>query len=145
MGSTMKPTIFNERVANALKNWRQTAKKHIKQKKISTTTTPMSSRPGTPSHHISPIHLLRHYRGEMESPEISPRSINHMERWNINESPSPLHLNQVELSYIDLGIENRSETSSAMVTALPQGTHRESEITIDVLPKDFSFEKRSST
>ena len=34
MGSTMKPTIFNERVAMALRNWHHTAKKNIKHNKL---------------------------------------------------------------------------------------------------------------
>ncbi|MED6218526.1 MLO-like protein 12 [Stylosanthes scabra] len=44
MGSNMKPTIFNERVASALRNWHQSAKSNIKKKagssSFSQTTTP---------------------------------------------------------------------------------------------------------
>ncbi|MED6184320.1 hypothetical protein PIB30_046340 [Stylosanthes scabra] len=53
MGSNMKPTIFNERVASALKNWHQSAKRNIKNKagsgsgsssfSFSQTTTPSPS------------------------------------------------------------------------------------------------------
>lgn len=63
MGSTMKPTIFNDRVAAALKNWHQKAKEHTKHQhgKHSEATTPVSSRPQTPSHGMSPVHLLHNY------------------------------------------------------------------------------------
>lgn len=89
MGSTMKPTIFNERVATALRNWHHTARKHIKQNRGS--MTPMSSRPATPSHHLSPVHLLRHYRSELDSVHTSPRRSNFdTDQWD-PESPSPSH------------------------------------------------------
>ncbi|VVA93860.1 unnamed protein product [Arabis nemorensis] len=59
MGSKMKPTVFNERVATALKSWHHTAKKQVKHGRNSESTTPFSSRPTTPTHGSSPIHLLR--------------------------------------------------------------------------------------
>jgi len=64
MGSIMKPTIFNERVAEALRNWHQTAKKHISQNRVGPS---LSSRPTIPSHHLSPVHLLRYYCSEMDN------------------------------------------------------------------------------
>ncbi|KAL0417741.1 UNVERIFIED_CONTAM: MLO-like protein 6 [Sesamum radiatum] len=91
MGSTMKPTIFNDRVATALRNWHHTAKKHIKQSKHSAPTTPTSIRPPTPSHGMSPVHLLRHHRSEMDSLQTSPRKSNfNVDHWDIEGSPSPL-------------------------------------------------------
>ncbi|EPS69703.1 hypothetical protein M569_05063, partial [Genlisea aurea] len=69
MGSTMRLTIFNERVATALRNWHHTAKKNIKH----AAKTPPSSHPATPSHSLSPVHLLRHYRNEADSLDASPR------------------------------------------------------------------------
>ncbi|KAL6186234.1 hypothetical protein ACLB2K_042355 [Fragaria x ananassa] len=98
MGSTMKPTIFNERVATALRNWHHTAKKHIKQNKGS--ITPMSSRPGTPSHHASPIHLLRHYRSKVDSFHTSPRRSNFdVEQRYETDSPSPSHHLHIDGSF----------------------------------------------
>ncbi|CAH9108995.1 unnamed protein product [Cuscuta epithymum] len=82
MGSNMKPTIFNENVARALKGWHHTAKKRIKDhnKIESASVTPTSSRPGTPSRHgMSPVHLLRghgFYRSEMDVAS-STQSIGH--------------------------------------------------------------------
>ncbi|KAK3038423.1 hypothetical protein RJ639_030589 [Escallonia herrerae] len=70
MGSSMKSTIFNERVAKALHNWHQSAKKQIKQNRrhpASGPVTPLSSRPSTPLHGTSPVHLLHYYRSEIDS------------------------------------------------------------------------------
>ncbi|XP_010509062.1 PREDICTED: MLO-like protein 12 [Camelina sativa] len=60
MGTTMRPTIFNDRVANALKKWHHTAKKQTKHGH-SGSNTPQSSRPTTPTHGMSPVHLLHNY------------------------------------------------------------------------------------
>ncbi|WZZ83639.1 hypothetical protein YC2023_104211 [Brassica napus] len=61
MGTKMKPTVFNERVATALKKWHHTAKKQTKHGRHSESTTPYSSRPTTPTHGSSPIHLLHNF------------------------------------------------------------------------------------
>ncbi|KAG6744095.1 hypothetical protein POTOM_052804 [Populus tomentosa] len=74
MGTTMRPTIFNERLAKALRNWHQTAKQHVKQNRHSGTVTPATSAPGTPSHTISPVHPLHDYRGESDGMQASLRS-----------------------------------------------------------------------
>ncbi|XP_044507635.1 MLO-like protein 6 isoform X2 [Mangifera indica] len=91
MGSTMKPTVFNDRVAAALKNWHQAAKKHTKHGKHSEATTPFSSRPQTPTHRMSPVHLLQNYPNRSSdsyhpSP-ARPSNFDH-ERWD----PESLHL-----------------------------------------------------
>ncbi|KAJ1375129.1 Mlo-related protein [Sesbania bispinosa] len=88
MGSTMKPTIFNDRVATALKNWHHAARKHVRHN----ANTPFSSRPATPTHGMSPVHLLhRHTAGHSDSPLASPRasSTYDNEQWDIEGSPSP--------------------------------------------------------
>ncbi|KAK2968979.1 hypothetical protein RJ640_012433 [Escallonia rubra] len=147
MGSTMKPTIFNERVATALRNWHHTAKKHIKHNKQSGHGTPMSSRGTTPSHHLSPVHLLRHYRSEVDTSfQTSPRKSNfdNNENWDTEESPSPNHFHQgVELAHVERDIEAQEITSAAQVVPLPETATLQHEI--DVVPKDFSFDKRTST
>lgn len=136
MGSNMKPTIFNERVAAALKNWHHAAKKQIKQSKGS--VTPLSSRPSTPSHNMSPVHLLRHYRGEMDSVNTSPRrSTEHC--WD-SESPSPSHTFHGEGSsthHIEQGfyIEYNKDVNDP-------GPSQQHEIDI-VTTKEFSFDKRT--
>ncbi|WZZ55576.1 hypothetical protein YC2023_055683 [Brassica napus] len=58
MGTSMRPTIFNDRVANALKKWHNTAKKHTKHGHSGSNTP---SRPTTPTHDMSPVHLLHNY------------------------------------------------------------------------------------
>uniref|UniRef100_A0A5B7C3K3 MLO-like protein n=1 Tax=Davidia involucrata TaxID=16924 RepID=A0A5B7C3K3_DAVIN len=149
MGSTMKPTIFNDKVAAALRNWHHTAKKHIKQNRQSGTATPMSSRPTTPSHHMSPMHLLRHYRSEMESVQTSPRRSNFEgEHWDTEGSLSPSrhshhHHHHIELAgYVEH--EHEHEQSSAQVAPLPQPAASEQH-KINIGPnKDFSFDKRTS-
>lgn len=75
MGSSMRPTVFNDRVAAALKNWHHTAKKQSKHGKNSESHTPMSSRPQTPAYGMSPVHLLHNFRGSTapDSFQNSPR------------------------------------------------------------------------
>ncbi|KAF8108299.1 hypothetical protein N665_0111s0013 [Sinapis alba] len=59
MGTSMRPTIFNDSVVNALKKWHNTAKKLTKHGN-SGSNTPLSSRPTTPTHGMSPRHHLLH-------------------------------------------------------------------------------------
>ncbi|KAA8550422.1 hypothetical protein F0562_002106 [Nyssa sinensis] len=157
MGSTMKPTIFNERVATALRNWHRTAKKHIKQNRQSGLVTPMSSRPATPSHHMSPVHLLRHYKSEIDSYQTSPRKSNFdADHWETEETTSPTHLHQtgdgssshhhhIELGHVehDREVHDEHDSSSAHVAPLPQRAREQHEI--NIVPKDFSFDKRTTT
>ncbi|RDX72464.1 MLO-like protein 6 [Mucuna pruriens] len=94
MGSSMKPTIFNDNVAAALKNWHQGARKHIKHKASghSESNTPFSSRPGTPPHGMSPVHLLHKHPRHSDSPLTTPRAYNYEnEQWHLEGSPSPSH------------------------------------------------------
>ncbi|PSR98905.1 MLO-like protein [Actinidia chinensis var. chinensis] len=77
MGSSMKPTIFGDQVTLALRNWHRTAKKQVKHIRHSEHTTPFSSRPGTPVHGMSPVHLLRGYKtNDIDSLQPSPRASN---------------------------------------------------------------------
>lgn len=77
MGSNMRPAIFNERVAMALRKWHQTARKNVKESHRCGTGTPPSSRPATPRHSgLSPVHLLRHSRSDVDSQQVSPRFYN---------------------------------------------------------------------
>ncbi|CAN6814749.1 unnamed protein product [Brassica oleracea] len=65
MGTSMRPTIFNDRVANALKRWHKTAKKQSKHG-TSGSNTPHSSRPATPTHGMSPMHLLHSHNRSLD-------------------------------------------------------------------------------
>ncbi|RDY06645.1 MLO-like protein 12, partial [Mucuna pruriens] len=131
MGSTMKPTIFNQRVASALKNWHQTAKKHVKESKQ---TTPFSSRPSTPTYGMSPIHLLqRHLAGRNESAQTSPRTSNYEnEQWDVEGSPSTSNhavVDQTEMQVLEPAVP----TSELPIS---------SQLEIRVSSSEFSFEKR---
>ncbi|PON80413.1 Mlo-related protein [Trema orientale] len=161
MGSTMKPTIFNERVATALRNWHHSAKKHIKQNRAGS-VTPLSSRPTTPSHHMSPVHLLRHYRSEVDSLQNSPRRSNFdtPERWD-TDSPSPSHhyqqhrlaitdgssshQHQIELGHVDHHDRFANEAGPAAQTTVPTQQQPQPGLQhqINVEKRDFSFERPS--
>ncbi|RZC70363.1 hypothetical protein C5167_033632 [Papaver somniferum] len=170
MGSSMKSTIFNDSIATALRKWHHTAKKQIKQNQRSRTVTPMSSRPGTPTHGTSPIHLLRYYRQEADSSlQTSPRLSNiDNENWDSEGSPSPMHQHEYQLDspsshkhhfrsnlvgpteeevkeFQDLTLSDLSPPSAPPATS--RGQH---EIDVEssrpkpimIGSKDFSFDKR---
>nr|GMD62736.1 MLO-like protein 6 [Ipomoea batatas] len=125
MGSNMKPTIFNERVAKALKSWHQTARKQLRQNRHSGSVTPLSSRPGTPLHGTSPIHLLQYYRSEIDSVGASPaRASAHDIEDNLPWSNQHRDLDQPK--------DNRIQVRE------PQPLQRE----IEMESAEFSFEKR---
>lgn len=142
MGSTMKPTIFNERVAEALRNWYHSARKHIKHNRGS--VTPMSSRPATPTHSMSPVHLLRHYKSEVDSFHTSPRRFD-TDRWD-NDSPSPSrHVDGSSSSqpHVEMGGYEKDpvDSSSSQVDPIqPSRNRNQHEIHIGG-PKDFSFDR----
>ncbi|KAJ4829260.1 MLO-like protein 6 [Turnera subulata] len=101
MGSSMRPTIFNERVQAALKNWHRTAKKHTRHGKHSESHTPMSSMPTTPTYGMSPVHLLQNYRSSTapDSYQNSPvRNSNYEhETWDPEALNSSVHDHDQEL------------------------------------------------
>lgn len=76
MGSNMKPVIFNENVASALRRWHRTARKNIKENRQSKNATPFSSRSPTPLQGTSPMHLLQGYQNSPmdDSLRTSPRA-----------------------------------------------------------------------
>ncbi|KAL5569290.1 hypothetical protein UlMin_025865 [Ulmus minor] len=99
MGSTMKPTIFNERVATALKHWHHTAKKNTKHNRKSEANSPYSSRPATPTHgSLSPVHLLQNYRATADSYQTSPRASNYENEYYYDNDGLPSPPNQAASS-----------------------------------------------
>ncbi|XP_078432609.1 MLO-like protein 12 [Wolffia australiana] len=75
MGSNMRSTIFNERIAMALKKWHNTAKKNVKEAHHrSGSASPLHSR--SPAQGLSPVHLLHHSRSDPESVHSSPMFYN---------------------------------------------------------------------
>ncbi|KAH6765568.1 hypothetical protein C2S52_016551 [Perilla frutescens var. hirtella] len=93
----------------------------------------MSSCPATTSHHTSPIHLLRHYRLEMDNVHTSLRRSNYdTDNWE-TDSPSPSRFHgggggdasshHIELSHVDREVVLRHEPSSSQVALLPHEQH----------------------
>lgn len=136
MGSTMKPVIFNERVASALKSWHNTAKKNIKGGRRSENTTPFSSRPGTPLHGTSPLHLLHGYQNNAEeSLQASPRTSNF-------ENEVSKHNQEDEYTRREKKpTEQQFQDSTTSRTSPGQRRHR-TEHGIDISLTDFTFLER---
>ncbi|XP_062156013.1 MLO-like protein 2 isoform X2 [Alnus glutinosa] len=93
MGTSMKPTIFNDRVATALRSWHGMARKKSKHSHHhSETNSPFSSMPPSPTHgRTSPVHLLHNYqRSSLRSLHTSPIRQSNVDQnmHEINVSPS---------------------------------------------------------
>ncbi|ESQ29281.1 hypothetical protein EUTSA_v10023372mg [Eutrema salsugineum] len=148
MGSKMKPTVFNKKVATALKSWHHKAKKQIKHGRNSESTTPFSSRPTTPTRGSSPIHLLRNFHKRSRSADesfvnsLSSPRYSDFDSWEPEPqheaSSSAYHHSRVR----EEDFENKASSSS--VVELPSRpeqipTQLQHEITISL--RDFSFKK----
>ncbi|ESW22213.1 hypothetical protein PHAVU_005G136700 [Phaseolus vulgaris] len=133
MGSTMKPTIFNERVAMALRNWHHAAKKHVKQQ-----NRRLQSRPTTPNHSTSQAHLLRRCHSEID---IYPTDSEAHHPYEMDLSPSSKvhdHEVEMEMGHLDHGpLEDVNELNSALAGS---GVTQH-EINIEH-GKEFSFDNR---
>ncbi|KAJ8766016.1 hypothetical protein K2173_020532 [Erythroxylum novogranatense] len=148
MGSSMRPTVFNDRVATALKNWHKAAKKHTKHGKHSESHTPMSSRPATPTHGMSPLHLLQNHRSSTapNSLQASPRKYSyepdHWEPEAVNSvhDPENYELQQTESpEYREQNIPIQ-DTSSMALPGAPGSIRTQHEVNIDLA--DFTFRKQ---
>ncbi|KAL0736904.1 hypothetical protein Bca4012_013114 [Brassica carinata] len=147
MGSKMKPTVFNERVAVALKSWHHTAKKQIKHGRTSESTTPFSSRPATPTHGSSPIHLLRNVHKRSRSADesfansLSPRNSD-FDTWDVESQQEPSSSVKYHSRFREEDLEKKKPSSSAV--ELPPGpgqirTHQHEISSISL--RDFSFKR----
>lgn len=136
MGSTMKPVIFNDRVASALKSWHNTARKNIKGGRRSENTTPFSSRPGTPLHGASPLYLLHGYQNNAEdSLQASPRNSNFENEVSKHNHDDEYTRREKKPTEQELQDPTTSRTSPG------QRRHR-AEHEIDISLTDFSFIER---
>lgn len=146
MGTNMRPTIFNDRVAAALKSWHHTAKKHTKQSRLlhSENTTPFSSRSATPTHGISPVHILQKHPQRSENYGISSGHL--VDHWDpelfhiqqSHEINDPIHdRTQIKMRDVDRTVQESG--SSQMDAETPQTIRTQHEI--DIIPSDFSFAK----
>lgn len=160
MGSTMKPTIFNDRVASALKAWHHTAKRNTRHGK-SENNTPYSSRPATPTHgglspahRFSPVHLLHNYphrsidsyhaspsprRSSFDNDRWDPESLRTAQQYHVNESSQ--HGEDSVVSEHELVVQEPTLTA----TELPPGPgpiRTQHEINMSS-SSGFSFAKRA--
>lgn len=144
----MKPTVFNERVATALKSWHHTAKKQIKHGRNSESTTPFSSRPTTPTHGSSPIHLLRNHHKRSRSVDgsfansLSPRNSD-FDSWDPESSQHETGEASSSGNHQSRFREEESEkkfvTSSVELPPGPGQIRTQHEININL--RDFSFKR----
>nr|XP_043614550.1 MLO-like protein 12 [Erigeron canadensis] len=148
MGSRMKTTIFSDNVAKALKGWHHNAKKNIRHGNHSAPTSPFSSRPGTPLHGSSPMHLLHRYPdNSLDSLSNSPRGSGFEHEGWANESPSTHHHHRKyeepdqftsEEDIHDLQEIEIQRPSSSSTTQLPPGPRPvRTQHEVDI--SDFSF------
>uniref|UniRef100_A0A1J3G427 MLO-like protein n=1 Tax=Noccaea caerulescens TaxID=107243 RepID=A0A1J3G427_NOCCA len=146
MGSKMKPTVFNDKVATALKSWHHTAKKQIKHGRNSESTTPFSSRPTTPTHGSSPIHLLRNVHKRSRSADESfanslspsPRRNSDFDTWDPESQHEASSSTNPHQSRFREEEESEKKPSSSSVELPPTRTQQH-EIAISL--RDFSFKR----
>ncbi|KAK4485480.1 hypothetical protein RD792_008122 [Penstemon davidsonii] len=147
MGSTMKPVIFSDQVASAIRGWHHTAKKQLKlQGQQSGNTTPFSSRPGTPLRgNMSPLYLLGGLQNNHDSFEngyqISPRTSSFgNEGWGGGEgtSVSPHH-HEIEIDDSLRNGMNHSEIEIDIEDPRPNNVEAEPQVQISL--SELSFRK----
>ncbi|PON58557.1 Mlo-related protein [Parasponia andersonii] len=145
MGSTMKPTIFNDRVAAALKNWHKSAKKNNKHKGHSEANSPFSSRPATPTYGMSPVHLLQNYRSTVNGYYGSPMASNVENDYYDPDEGSPSPNNGPAASETqgnNYGLDNdisHEDKRSKQVVEEPSSSQQNHEIKLTL--SDFTFGK----
>ena len=88
MGTTMKPTVFNGRVSKMLKKWHHKAQEETQHGRRSESNTPYPSRPTTPTHGSSPIHLLHNYNDRSIESFTNPPSPNHHDHYQFYDPES---------------------------------------------------------
>ncbi|CAL9214537.1 unnamed protein product [Arabidopsis halleri] len=137
MGSKMKPTVFNDRVATALKKWHRTAKSETKHGRHSESNTPFSSRPATPTHGSSPIHLLHNFNNrsvESYPNSPSPRHSGHGHHEHHFWDPESQHQEAETSTHHSLAHESSEKKLVLASVELPP-------IRTSKSLRDFSFKK----
>lgn len=143
MGSTMKPTIFNERVALALKTWHHIAKKHVKHNHGSLlSSSPI--RPTTPTHSSSRSGLDNfeaHQQTHRYDTDSSSPSNSHHHRVEVDAAPSgSLHHHEEEMGH--LAHDQQDDVNERNSISLGPGPTQH-EIDIEQ-SKEFSFDKTTT-
>lgn len=124
MGSTMKPTVFNDQVVKALHKWHQRAKRQVKLNRMSDTTTPGSSRPSTPSHwtmtrstsindssqRVFEFHDTLNYEHEIQATGSLPgtRSVD----IQVDGGPAVVHQHKIDVDSADFSFDKYIEVRS---------------------------------
>ncbi|CAH8372226.1 unnamed protein product [Eruca vesicaria subsp. sativa] len=133
MGSTMRPTVFNERVATALKTWHHTAKKHTKHGRHTESNTPYTSRPTTPTRGSSPLHMLNNRSVETFQSSHPPRYSDHHDHHQFWD-PESQHQESGPSTHHSLAHESSEKTPVLAPMELPP-------IRTNKSLKDFSFKR----
>ncbi|KAK4430884.1 MLO-like protein 6 [Sesamum alatum] len=142
MGSNMKPVIFSDQVASALRGWHQTAMKQLRQGRRSASTTPFSSRPASPMHgSMSPVYLLRGHKEYSDNNVASPRASNFSnEGWGGEGASAPLHDRDID-DFMRNSMNNREiERDIENPAQLDHRGHHEIQISLS----DFSFRQKEN-
>ncbi|PIA58969.1 hypothetical protein AQUCO_00400079v1 [Aquilegia coerulea] len=144
MGTTMKPTVFNERVAKALKQWHHTAKKQTKNSTHSASVTPIPSIPSTPTHGTSPRHLLGNNQFENDSADLGhwERKGSHNNRYSVKEDTQEVALTEIQPTSPQ-GQASHTGRHDIDVGGAATATTGEYQTNIVPIPKIFSFNKSS--
>lgn len=119
MGSTMKPTIFDERVAKALHRWQQGAKKNIKKNRQAEGST-------TPSPKM-PIGPPLCNEGKVDSVHLSPK-LNNFHNVHFEASGSSVFSEGHESLKEKVGDNPAQDTNSSLVSEPLASQHQ-----IDIL------------
>ncbi|XP_074560697.1 MLO-like protein 6 isoform X2 [Curcuma longa] len=156
MGTNLKPTIFSDRVAIALRKWHHTARKNLKESRKSGSVTPSTSQPMTPLHGSSPVHLLQYYQNEVDcSVQNSPNKyiVDDDDQFDPEDLQSPSdQLNDESFSYYRSALPKRLADDNVEVKIVADDgelelpSRNESDIgrVSSVVSVDFSFDKRQS-
>lgn len=157
MGSRMKETIFEERVAGAIRKWHQSARRRVRRRRAGGGGSGNSSvisgtRSPNPTHSmsLSPVHLLGYYRSELDSARTSPRESNFVvddadQFTNSSPSPSPNNNNKndVVLGLDSTNNNNATPTATISTTSSSPSPYQITEIQVYRHSREFSFAKRT--
>lgn len=135
----MKPTMFDERVAHAIKNWHKSAKRKIKlqhTRKSSSINTP--DRGTLANESLSPVHLLRYYQMEAahRASMSEPTENNNLEITDASSSSLSRHREGSD-SKLNYELQDYLEGEYHYKQSVVPG-----DCTIDVDSNEFSFDTK---
>lgn len=112
MGSNMKPVMFSDDVAAALRDWQNTAKKNAREGRSSASTTPLSSRPSSPLRAYLRKKSNEEWGGSGEGASASPsrhRNVGDFNRKDRLSETSIVEIDDENPSSIELGYRSQQE------------------------------------